>query len=63
MRDPTRLNRISLCTWRLPRLPIHLRLVLSPVTPAFNPLKIGGVVYRLAMAVAAVELLVGEAAA
>ncbi len=61
MRDPTRLNRISLCTWRLPRPPIHPRLVSSPGTPAFNPPKIGGVAYRLAMA--AVELLVEGAAA
>jgi hypothetical protein len=64
MRDPTRLNRISLCTWRLLGPPIHPRLVLSHGTPAFSPLKIGGVVYRrLIMAAAAVELLVGGAAA
>jgi hypothetical protein len=56
MRDPIRLNRISLSTWRLPRLPIHPRLVSSPETPAFNPLMIGGVVYRLAVAAAAVLL-------
>ncbi len=59
MRDPTRLNRITLYTLPLPRLPFHLRLVLSPGTLAFNPLLIGGVVYRQAMAAAAVELLVG----
>jgi hypothetical protein len=61
MRDPTRLNRISLCTLPLLRPPIHLPLVLAPETPAFSPLMLGGVVYRLAMA-AAVELRVREAA-
>jgi hypothetical protein len=64
MRDPTRLNRIFLCTLPLLRPPIHPGLVLSPVTPAFNPLMIGGVCYRrLTMAATAVEFLVGGAAA
>jgi hypothetical protein len=60
MRDPTRLNQISLSTWRLPRPPIHPRLVLSPGTPVFNPLKIGGVVYRR-LTLAAVAVLLGGA--
>jgi hypothetical protein len=68
MRDTTRLNRISLCTWLLPRLPIRPRLASSPGTPAFSPpmmQKIGGVVYRrlTIIAAAAGELLVGGEAA